>query len=125
MLDTELLGRPRLLRLILLHEIFHFAWVRLGNRKREEFADLLRRELRHGARGEIGESSGLHKEDVLHRGPEFNLRLWRDYVCEAFCDTAAWLYAGGRRQSDDGLAARWRIRRERWFRAAFEAECRC
>lgn len=127
-LDTELLRRPRLLRLILLHEIFHFVWVRLGNPKRKEFADILDRELRNGARGETGESSGLYKERVLQRrgSGECGSRLWRDYVCEAFCDTAAWLYADVRTDPTAGeLPQRWRNRRERWFRAASETMCRC
>jgi hypothetical protein len=124
-LDTDLLRRPRLLRFILLHEIFHFVWVRLGNRKRQEFAAILHRELRGRARGEIGESSSLQKERFLERGRVTPSRAWRDYVCESFCDTAAWLYAGARTQSGPGLAARWREQRERWFHATFEAGCRC
>jgi hypothetical protein len=124
-LDTDLLGRPRLLRLILLHEIFHFVWVRLGNGKRQEFAAMLKREQISRASGEIGESSGVLKQRLLDRGAPCTSRAWRDYVCESFCDTGAWLYAGARTQSGGTLAARWRDRRERWFRATFQAGCRC
>jgi hypothetical protein len=123
-LDTALLRRPHLLRSILLHEIFHFVWVRLGNRKRWEFAAILHRELRNHAGGEIGESSGVQKERLLKHGRVSASRAWRDYVCEAFCDTAAWLYAGGTASSPD-LAARWRGYRERWFQATFHEEYRC
>ena len=41
----------RLFRFVLLHEIFHFVWVRLGNVKRAEFNLLLEREFAAGARG--------------------------------------------------------------------------
>ena len=123
-LDTALLRRPRLLRSILLHEIFHFVWVRLGNRKRREFAAILQDELSNRARGEIGESSSVQKERLLKHARLSASRAWRDYACEAFCDMAAWLYAG-RKASGPDLAARWIRRRERWFRATFQAGCRC
>jgi hypothetical protein len=46
-------------------------------------------------------------------------RAWRDYVCESFCDTAAWLYSGVRRHPEFTLAPRFRERRAAWFEAAF------
>ena len=45
---------------------------------------------------------------------------WRDYLCESFCDTAAWIYSGVRRHPEYTLAARHRNRRAEWFRAAFQ-----
>ena len=124
-LDTDLLRRPRLLRLIFLHELFHFVWVRLGNRKRHEFAAMLRRELENCARGEMGESSGVQKERVLNQGSGCSSQVWRDYACEAFCDTAAWLFAGKPRLPVGALTRPWRERRERWLLAACEDGCRC
>jgi hypothetical protein len=124
-LETELLSRPHLLRLIVLHELFHFVWARLGNRRRQEFAEVLDRELQGRARGELGESSEVQKERFLRSGSSRNSPAWRDYVCESFCDTAAWLYSGRRRNSECRLAVRWRDRRECWFCAAFATGIRC
>src|SRR5215471_11946757 len=39
---------------ILVHELFHFAWVRAGNPVRRGYEDLLAREFRSGANGELG-----------------------------------------------------------------------
>ena len=44
---------------------------------------------------------------------------WRDYLCESFCDTAAWIYSGVRRHPEYTLAARHRDRRAEWFRGVF------
>ncbi len=115
-----------MLRLIVVHEIFHFAWPRLGNRARKEFADLLRSEIAAGARGELGESAGV-KKTLLKAQSEWssNSRLWREYVCESFCDTAAWLYAGVNSHKSFTLANRWRRRREEWFEVTIPDGCRC
>jgi len=43
-LDCELRSRPNELARILTHELFHFAWVRLGNPVRRSYERLLRRE---------------------------------------------------------------------------------
>jgi hypothetical protein len=37
-------------------------------------------------------------------------------VCEAFCDTAAWLWCGVSRHPEFTLAARRRPARRQWFR---------
>lgn len=120
MLRTELLAQPNFFRFILVHELFHFVWLRLGNRRRAEFADLIRCERACRSRGELGESSALKRECLPG-----NSNAWRDYLCEAFCDTAAWLYSGVRRHSAFTLAKRWRHRRIAWFEAAFRAGARC
>src|SRR6202171_1858472 len=44
-LDSALRNHPRELKRILTHELFHFAWLRLGNPKRREWEELLRREI--------------------------------------------------------------------------------
>jgi len=122
-LDSELEKRARELARILTHELFHFVWVRLGNQARRSFEDLLKREMRQRARGELGWSAELRKSRVRLAG-RFSFRerqKWRDYACESFCDTAAWLYSGVRRHPEFTLASRHRSRRAEWFRAAFSS----
>jgi hypothetical protein len=91
-LDEGLRREPSEHARILAHEIFHFAWVRLGNPARLEWESLLSREFTGGIRGEAGWSAewrklGLRPADVRRR-----TRVWREYCCESFCDTgAAWL----------------------------------
>jgi len=118
-LDQELERRPREFSRILTHELFHFVWVRLGNRARRSWEDTVARERKAGARGELGwsaESRKLH----LPRSQARELREWREYLCESFCDTAAWLYSGVRRHPEFTLAERHRRRRAEWFHAAFQ-----
>ncbi len=114
-----------MLRLILLHEIFHFVWTRLDNAARDEFKALLKRESRSGARGELGESSAVKKACITQTDLAINSRLWRDYVCESFCDTAAWIYSGVGRDQAFTLANRWRERRKVWFCVTFARGCKC
>jgi hypothetical protein len=47
-------------------------------------------------------------------------RQWREYVCESFCDTAAWLYGGLRTHDEFTLSPRFRRRRAAWFRQTFD-----
>jgi len=124
-LQTELLAEPDLFGFILVHELFHFVWRRLGNGRRAEFSTLIQQERVARARGELGDSSSLKKERLDESDCLRNSRAWRDYVCECFCDTAAWLYSGKRRDAACTLAQRWQNRRANWFRAAFEAGCAC
>jgi hypothetical protein len=117
-LDRELERQPRELARILVHELFHFTWVRLGNPARRSYEAIVRREWKLGARGELGWSAELRK-NALRRSSRPQNPLWRDYLCESFCDTAAWLYSGVRRHPEYTLAARHRDRRAEWFRAVF------
>lgn len=115
--DSALLARPRELSRIAVHELAHFIWVRSANALRDQFATLLASELDCGAKGELGWSAESRKAN-LHR----NLpRNWRAYVCESFCDTAAWLYAGFRVHDEFTLASRYRLAREKWFVRTFSA----
>jgi len=120
-LDRRLLRRQRELARILYHEIFHFVWFRLGNPLRQSYGRLLRREWAEGARGELGWSAEGRKR-VLRRGPaRFRGRRWAEYVCESFCDSAAWfvLDAGGRAEHEEWtLKPRFRQRRAQWFRTS-------
>ncbi len=124
-LESTLLRRPDMLRLILIHEVFHFVWVRLDNASRREFAALLRKEIKAGARGELGESAAVRKAALrsqrsLHpRGKD-----WSEYVCESFCDTAAWFYSGSPSTFDFKLARKWATLRRDWFLSKFpESSC--
>jgi hypothetical protein len=110
-LETDLTRKPGDLGLITVHEIFHFVWARLGNPARRAWSALLETEAAAHARGELGESSSLKKSPVCTR----------DYACESFCDTAAWLYSGVRRSPHFTLAERWRSRRRAWFEHTFGA----
>ena len=114
-LDSELAGEER--SRVLVHELFHFVWLRLGNPARASWTDVLNAEREARARGELGWSSEWRKRD-LRRVP------WRDYVCESFCDTAAWMYAGLERHEEFTLAARWRVKRRKWFEANLPARAR-
>lgn len=115
-LDAALLRNPSEHRRILVHELFHFAWVRLGPPDRESWARLLKAELRRRARGELGWSAELAKSRLRPSDPSSNHRRFRRYLSEAFCDTAAWLYAGVRRHSEFTLAPPMRAARRAWFR---------
>ena len=109
--DTDLAAHPSELKRILIHEVFHFAWVRLGNPLRDSYAELVMDELRRGARGELGWSAEYRKLDLVDEsGPK-----WREYVCESFCDTAAWMYSRISKHDEFTLRARFRQRREQWF----------
>lgn len=106
-----LLDDPREFRLILIHELFHFVWARVGNRKRAEFGRILEDERNAHARGELGESAALKKS----ARPLPGSFAWRDYACESFCDTAAFVYAGFDTHPNFTLAKGWTRRRQRWF----------
>lgn len=118
-LDSELKQQPRELARILVHELFHFVWVRLGNPSRASYEKLVREEWRKHARGELGWSAELRKKALRARPRDRTLGpgspAWRDYLCESFCDTAAWLYSGVHRHPEYTLAARHRRRRAEWF----------
>ena len=100
---------------IFAHELFHFAWVRAGNRARRSFERILRDEWRQGARGELGWSAEWRKRELSAADVRARGRRWREYCCESFCDTAAWLYSGLPAHAEFTLAQRRRARRKSWF----------
>ena len=53
---------------ILVHELFHFGWVRLGNARRREYERLLEAEIRSRAKGE-GSSWALSSSGSAKRAP--------------------------------------------------------
>ncbi|MDX2153528.1 MAG: hypothetical protein SFV54_22475 [Bryobacteraceae bacterium] len=115
-LETALLDDRRECSRILVHELFHFAWLRLGNPRRRAWERLLRVEWKRHARGELGWSSESRKASLNGRDVRERTRRWRDYSCESFCDTAAWLYAVIGAHGEYTLAARHRDHRRQWFR---------
>lgn len=108
---------------ILYHELGHFLWPRLGNPLRQGYDAMLRREFRGGARGELGFSAELRKEKLRAEGGPAGRRrrprgVWREYVCESFCDTAAYVLLGPERRarhSEYTLSRAARARRCRWL----------
>ena len=113
--DPDLAGNPRELRRIFVHELFHFVWVRLGNPRRLAWEDMLRAELRAHARGELGWSAEWRKRALAPDDIRRRSRRWREYACESFCDTGAWLYSGIRSHAEFTLARRFRELRRHWF----------
>jgi hypothetical protein len=113
--DAELAADPQEFARIFVHEVFHFAWPRLGNPRRWSYEALLREEMRDHARGELGWSAEWRKRELAARDPGSRTRRWREYVCESFCDTAAWMLSGVPRHREYTLARRFRERRRQWF----------
>ena len=106
LLDSEVLATRDFER-ILVHEIFHFAWVRLSNELRWDWERTLAREFEKHAKGELGWSAERRKNKLAPAqcSAAQGLAL---YACESFCDTAAWRFAGVQRHEEFTLAARFR-----------------
>jgi hypothetical protein len=117
-LDAALLSHSCEFVRILLHELFHFAWVRAGNPLRRSYELLLAAELRRGARGELGWSAEYRKRLLTPEDARHRTRQWREYACESFCDTGAWRFAGLPSHAEFTLAARYRAARRAWLRQA-------
>ncbi len=121
LLDRQVLSKAGEFERILIHEVFHFAWVRLSNANRRSWEQLLEKEFRARAAGELGWSAEwrkrtLKRSDAVCRSPR-----WRRYACESFCDSAAWLFGGLPSHDEFTLAVRRRHARREWFRATFPA----
>lgn len=121
-LDDELRGNRKELARILVHELFHFAWVRLSNQRRALYEQLIAREFSSRAPGELGWSAEWRKLALLQSDAPRKVRKWRDYLCESFCDTAAWLYAGNRNHCEFTLARAHRQRRAQWFHSTYRSD---
>jgi hypothetical protein len=100
---------------IFVHELFHFVWVRAGNPLRWSYEELLLAELESRVPGELGWSAEWRKAALTGGDVRLRHRRWRDYSCESFCDTAAWLYSGIRRHPEFTLPRRCRKSRRQWF----------
>ena len=112
-LDTELKRDPAEHARILTHERYHFVWVRLGNPRRLLWEAHLKGEIAANARGEAGWSAEWRKRKLRALALERRSRRWREYCCESFCDTAAWVVTGN--EAELTLAKRYREGRKAWF----------
>ena len=100
---------------IFVHEVGHFIWLRLGNPARLRYEEVVRAEIAARARGELGWSAEWRKKVLRANDVARRTRRWREYCCESFCDTAAWLYSGVKGHKEFTLGARWRRGRRTWF----------
>jgi hypothetical protein len=121
LLDMAVLARRAEFERILVHELFHFVWVRLSNQKRAAWEQVLAAELRQRVKGELGWSAEWRKEILTRDDLRLRTPKWRRYACESFCDSAAWMYAGLRAHDEFTLAAASRRLRRRWFTEQFSA----
>lgn len=118
-LDRELTPGTAEHERILRHELFHFVWVRLGNPRRLAWERLLTAEWKAGARGETGWSAEWRKKKLQESDVSRRTRKWREYCCESFCDTAAWLVASNESELTLGKARR--EGRKAWFARHIES----
>jgi hypothetical protein len=120
LLDSEVLIPPEFER-TLVHEIFHFAWVRLSNEVRWGWERTLASELDQNAMGELGWSAERRKNKLTPGEVSRRARPWRLYACESFCDTAAWRFANVPEHDQVTLAVRFRRLRGAWFQKHIES----
>lgn len=117
-LESGLAAEPRELARVLVHELFHFVWLRAGNPLRRSYELLIENEMLHQAWGELGWSAESRKQALRAAERLRRSRRWREYVCESFCDSAAWVFAGLRSHEEFTLMLRYRHARRAWFRRA-------
>ena len=121
LLDREVLALRGDFERILMHEIFHFVWVRLSNPVRRDWERLLESEIGRHAPGELGWSAESRKHKLKPRSAVLRTTAWRHYACESFCDSAAWMFAGLRSHEEFTLAPRFRPARRAWLREHLHA----
>jgi broad specificity phosphatase PhoE len=114
-LDREVLTQRGEFERILVHELFHFVWVRLSNQVRREWEGVLAAEFRARAPGELGWSAEWRKAKLSEADSRARPWAWRRYACESFCDSAARFYSGLEKHGEFTLAARWTRRRSAWM----------
>jgi hypothetical protein len=115
LLDAAVLAKHGEFERILIHELFHFAWVRLSNQRRWAWERVLAGELKAGVKGELGWSAEWRKEKLTPRDIRLRTPAWRRYICESFCDTAASCFTGLDAHEEFTLAIRARRARHDWF----------
>jgi hypothetical protein len=115
LLDSQTLRERGEFERILVHEIFHFAWLRLSNQSRWSWEAILRSELNSGAKGELGWSAEWRKRKLTRTDRDRRTPAWRRYACESFCDSAASTYSDLRDHEEFTLAQRFRRNRANWF----------
>ena len=114
-LDRQVLDRRGDFERILIHELFHFAWVRLSNQTRWSWEAVLAAEFSRRSPGELGWSAEWRKNKLSRLDRNSRSPKWRRYICESFCDSAAWMYAGLATHDEYTLAAGHRKRRRAWL----------
>jgi len=118
-LDSGVLVRRGEFERILIHELFHFVWVRLSNATRFDWELQLSAEMTKGEKGELGWSADIRKQSLARRDIRGRSSRWRQYCCESFCDTAAFIYGDLRRHEEFTLPASARKVRREWFSRRF------
>ena len=116
-LDPELKREPREHHRILMHELFHFAWVKLGNPARWAWEAHLASEWKSRVRGEAGWSAEWRKQKLSAHDVSQRSWRWREYCCESFCDTGAWIKC--RVDTENTLRPPARRARIAWFEGYF------
>jgi hypothetical protein len=112
---------PREFPRIFVHELFHFVWLRLGNAPRWSYERLLAVELTEKAPGELGWSAEWRKAELTASDVRRRTHRWRQYCCESFCDTAAWIYSEIARHPEFTLPRDCRKSRRQWFDCELES----
>jgi hypothetical protein len=112
LLDRGVLTQQGDFERILIHEIFHFAWVRLSNKSRRDWENILA--LERGP-GELGWSAEWRKQKLKSSDARLRSPKWKRYARESFCDSAAWLFSGLRQHDEFTLPEASRRRRKAWF----------
>jgi hypothetical protein len=120
LLDSEVLAERGDFERILVHELFHFVWIRLSNAVRRDWERTIERELRKRARGELGWSAERRKLTLAASDVRRRSKAWRLYACESFCDTAAWRFAGLNHHAEFTLARGFCRARRAWFQRHIE-----
>jgi hypothetical protein len=73
-----------------------------------------------GGRGEAGWSAEWRKQKLSDADVSGRSRRWREYCCESFCDSAAWIMGGiDSKASEVTLGQARRRARLTWFSAYF------
>lgn len=114
-LDREVLTQRGDFERILVHELFHFVWVRLSNQSRRDWEQLLAGEIGRRAKGELGWSAEWRKLKLTAQDISDRTVAWRNYACESFCDSAARAYSGLAKHDEFTLSPRWTHRRLAWM----------
>jgi len=121
LLDRQILIHRGEFERILVHEVFHFVWVRLSNAVRRDWERLLTHEIAESAPGELGWSAEWRKAKLQPADHRKRTPAWRRYVCESFCDTAAWRFAELKAHDEFTLPPSFRRQRHRWFKSCLES----
>jgi len=121
LLDRAVLVQTGDFERILVHEIFHFAWVRMSNATRRSWETVLVAEFEVGHAGELGWSAEWRKSRLTDADRTARSAKWRRYVCESFCDSAAWMFSGVVAHEEFTAGMRARRARRRWFLRTFPA----